>query len=173
MLRRAHAVVNLVRHAVLVQVFHLPQDRCDPDAAGNQDVLAPDLAETEQIDRVRDLQRTTDAHRVVHEVRAPTGLLHAPDGDLVGLQLRWHTQQRIGIAMHAVHIVHDDDDVRAAGKGGQARAIDGRKLEVLDLRGDLLHRDHPDRNGIGVAHRNTSFTSGRSPGASASTITPM
>src|ERR1700733_5966359 len=46
-LRSAHAVVNLVRHSVLVQIFHLPQDRCDPDATGDQDVLAPNLAQAE------------------------------------------------------------------------------------------------------------------------------
>ncbi len=46
-LRRAHAIVNLIRDRVLVEVFHLRQDRRDTDTTGDQDVLAPYLAQAE------------------------------------------------------------------------------------------------------------------------------
>jgi hypothetical protein len=58
-------------------------------------------------------------------------------------------------------------------KAGSVAAVDGARVKVLDLRRDLLDGDHLDGNGLRVAHRNTSLIVGRSPGASASTMTPM
>ncbi len=75
--------------------------------------------------------------------------------------------------MHAFRALHHDDDVRAAGEYRQGPAADRRQLEMLDQRRHLLDGDDFDGDGLRVVQRNTSFTGGSSPGASASTMTPM
>ena len=37
--------MNLVGNCILVEVFHLCEDRCDANTAGNEDVFAADLAQ--------------------------------------------------------------------------------------------------------------------------------
>ncbi len=75
--------------------------------------------------------------------------------------------------MHTFRALHHHDDVRAAGKCRQAPAVYRGELEVLDQGRHLLDTDDFDGEGLRVVHRKTSLSGGNSPGASASTMTPM
>ncbi len=150
-----------------------PEKGRDADAAGDQHVLAGNFIESKQVHRMGDFQAAADLYGVVHVMRSATGLLHAAHADFVAIQLTGCAEQRIGVAMHAIPALHDNDDVRAARKRRQAAAAERCKLEVLDQRRDLFDADHFDGQGLRVVHRKISLTAGSSPGASASTITPM
>ncbi len=52
--------MQLIGNAAVVQVLHLREERRDADAAGDQNVLARDLVEAEQIHRMCDLQTAAD-----------------------------------------------------------------------------------------------------------------
>ena len=173
MFRGAHRVVQFVGDAALMQVFELREERRYADAAGDQHVLAGDLVQGEQVHRVRNLQPAPQFDGVVHEMRTTARFLHAPHPDLVGIELRRRAQQRVGVLVHAVRALHDDDDVRAPREHRQAAAADRRQLEMLDLRRHLFDADDFDRDGLRVVHRKTSLSGGSSPGASASAMTPM
>src|SRR5277367_3952348 len=122
---------------------------------------------------MRNLQAAADCDAVVHEMRSAPRLLHAPDADLIGVELRRGAQQRIGVLVDAFRALHDHDDVRAAGERRQAAAAGGCEPEMLDQRGDLFDPDDFDGEGLRVVHRKTSWTAGSSPGTSASTMTPI
>ena len=69
-------------------------------------------------------------------------------------------------------IVHDDDDVGAAGEIRQRLAVNPLEAEALDPLGDRRDPGHADGNLGAAAHRNNSSGSGALPGSSASTLTP-
>src|SRR5450432_3014131 len=165
--------MQLVGHVAAMQVLELPEKRCDADAAGDQYVLARNLVEAEQIYRMGNFQSAADLDHIVHEMRSAAAFFHAPDADFVSVQMQWRAEQRIRIAMHAPRVLHHHDDVRAAGKYRQTAAADRRELEVLDERRHLLDADDLDGDGLCIVHRNTSFSGGNSPGASASAMTPI
>jgi len=114
--------VQLVRSRCAAQVLQLRHERRDANAAGNQQVLARKLIERKQVDRVRNLKLAAHLHLIVHEMRAAARLLHAPHTDLVAIELRRRTHQRVRIAMHPMGAVHDHDDMRAARERRQRAA---------------------------------------------------
>src|SRR3984957_19015407 len=106
-------------------------------------------------------------------MRSAARLLEAAHADFIVVEFARRTQERIGVAVHAHGAAHDHDDVRAAGERGQRAAVGRRQLEMLNEWGDHVDGRDLDGERLRVVHKYVSLSAGSSPGASASTITPM
>ncbi len=85
--------MQLVGNGAAVQVLELGEKGRDADAAGDQQVLARNLVQAEQIHRMCDFQTAADFDRVVHEMRAAAALFHPPDADFIAVQLLRRAEQ--------------------------------------------------------------------------------
>src|ERR1700689_3021993 len=101
MLGSANRVMQLVGHPALVQILEMRHERGDADAAGDEQVLARDLVEREQIHGMGDFDPCSALDLIVHEMRSAARFLHAAHADLVGVERMRRTQQRIGVAIYA------------------------------------------------------------------------
>ncbi len=138
----------------------------------DQKVLASAPVRLEQVDGIADLQLVAFTELLMHEGGAAARILDMQHADLIGCAIMRRRHQRIGVAAHMAAIVHQNDDVGAAGEMGHRLAVKALETEALDALGDRRDPRHADRNFSATAQRNNSSGSGALPGSSASILTP-
>ncbi|MNP15028.1 hypothetical protein D3C76_1073670 [compost metagenome] len=168
----AHGQMHFERLAGQAQLGQLRAHRSDAHAAGDEQVQARMLAEWEQVDRKLHFQLVTFLHVVVHRLRTATARFDTAHGDLVGAGVVRRAHQRIGVAVHAIGMRDQHDDVAATGERRQVRTVGGNQGEAADVRGDVFGARNAHAQGsVVLAHVSSSSASGSSPGTSASALT--